>query len=77
MEGGISQEEFDSQSEAAAQAHYARKAQAVKDGYQLMRDAIMEAYGDDIGPALEDMDQSISRSLEEFKNIGYGTLRNG
>ena len=73
MEGGISQEEFDSQSEAAAQAHYARKAQAVKDGYQLMRDAIMEAYGDDIGPALEDMDQSISRSLEEFKNIGYGT----
>ena len=38
-----------------------------------MRDAIMEAYGDDIGPALEDMDQSISRSLEEFKNIGYGT----
>lgn len=33
----------------------------------------MEAYGDDIGPALEDMDQSISRSLEEFKNIGYGT----
>lgn len=73
MEGGISQEEFDSQSEAATQAYYARKAQVIKDGYQTMRDTIMEAYGNDIGPALEDMDQSISQSLEEFKNIGYGT----
>ena len=30
MEGGISQEEFDSQSEAATQAYYARKAQVIK-----------------------------------------------
>ena len=68
MEGGISQEEFDSQSEAATQAYYARKAQVIKDGYQTMRDTIMEAYGNDIGPALEDMDQSISQSLEEWMN---------
>lgn len=73
MEGGISQEEFDSQSEAAAQAYYARKAQVIKDGYQTMRDTIMEAYGDDIGPALEAMDQSINHSLEEFRDIGYGS----
>ena len=73
MEGGISQEEFDSQSEAATQAYYARKAQVIKDGYQTMRDTIMEAYGDDIGPALEAMDQSINQSLNDFRNIGYGT----
>lgn len=70
MEGGISQEEFDFQSENAAQAYYARKAQVIKDGYQTMRDTIMEAYGDDIGPALEAMNQSIDQSLNEFKEKG-------
>lgn len=73
MDGGISQEEFDSQSKIATQAYYARKAQVVKDGYESMRDTIMETYGDDIGPALEAMNQSIDQNLKEFVEKGYGS----
>ncbi|MBS5632091.1 MAG: phage tail tape measure protein [Clostridiales bacterium] len=73
MDGGISQEEFDSQSKIATQAYYARKAQVVKDGYQSMRDTIMETYGDDIGPALEAMSQSIDQNLKEFAEKGYSS----
>ena len=42
-----------------------------------MRDTIMEAYGDDIGPALEDMDQSISEALKNLRTSDMAPLRNG
>ena len=66
-DGGISQEEFEAQSEAVRQKRYARKAQVLNGVYQATRDTVMDTYGGDIVPALEAVNQSIDESLNELK----------
>ncbi len=66
-DGGISQEEFEAQSEAVRQKRYARKAQVLNDVYQATRDTVMDTYGGDIAPALEAVNQSLDESLNELK----------
>ena len=66
-DGGISQEEFEAQSEAVRQKRYARKAQVLNGVYQATRDTVMDTYGGDIAPALEAVNQSLDESLNELK----------
>lgn len=63
MEGGISQEEFEVKSADALAAYYEQKAQVIQNGYQVMKDAILSTYGDEIEPALEAMNQQIQEGL--------------
>lgn len=66
-DGGISQEEFEAQSEAVRQKRYARKAQVLNGVYQATRDTVMDTYGDDIAPALEAVNKSLDESLNGLK----------
>lgn len=65
MEGGISQEEFDTKSNEALQGYYEQKADIIQNGYQIMRDSIMSLYGDEIGPALDAVNQNIQEELPQ------------
>jgi len=69
-DGGISQEEFEAQSEAVRQKRYARKAQVLNGVYQATRDTVMDTYGGDIAPALEAVNQSLDESLNGLKTKG-------
>lgn len=72
-DGGISQEEFEAQSEAVRQKRYARKAQVLNGVYQATRDTVMDTYGDDIAPALEAVNQSLDESLNGLKTKSLST----
>lgn len=63
MDGGISQAEFDSKSTEALQAYYGQQAEVIANGYQMMKDTIMSAYGDEIQPALDAITQQIETEL--------------
>lgn len=63
MDGGISQDEFDSKSTEALQAYYGQQAEVIANGYQMMKDTIMSAYGDEIQPALDAITQQIETEL--------------
>lgn len=69
-DGGISQEEFEAQSEAVRQKRYARKAQVLNGVYQATRDTVMDTYGGDIAPALEAVNKSLDESLNGLKTKG-------
>lgn len=72
MEGGISPEEFDQQSAAEFAQYYQRKADAIMQGQQAMKDAILNTYGDEIEPALEQVEQAIRNQIQELmKNTDY------
>lgn len=68
MEGGISQGEFEARSEEAAQNYYQSKAEAILNGQQAMADTVMAAYGDEIRPALEQINQNLDETIQEFMN---------
>lgn len=63
MDGGISQAEFDSKSTETLQAYYGQQAEVIANGYQMMKDTIMSAYGDEIQPALDAITQQIETEL--------------
>ena len=63
MEGGISAEEFEAGKSQATQAYYEQQAQVITNGYQIMADAIMSTYGDEIQPALDAVNQQIAEGL--------------
>ena len=66
MDGGISQAEFDEKKNEVTAAYYEQKAQVIQNGYGVMRDAIMSAYGDEIEPALEAVNQAITEGIPEI-----------
>lgn len=72
-DGGISQEEFEAQSEAVRQKRYARKAQVLNGVHQATLDTVMDTYGGDIAPALEAVNQSLDESLNGLKTKGLST----
>ncbi len=63
IEGGISQEEFESQWAEVRKHYYEQQAQIVQNGYQMMEHTIMSTYGDEIRPALEAVQQKIQAEL--------------
>ena len=69
MEGGISAEEFASRSAEATRQYYERQAEAILNGYQIMENTIMATYGDEIRPAMEQINTQLTESLNEiFEN---------
>ena len=66
MEGGITQAEFDAQSNEALTAYYNQQAEVISNGYTVMRDAIMNSYGDEIGPALDTVNAQIQEELPKL-----------
>lgn len=69
MEGGIDQTVFEDQSAEATAQYYQRKAETILNGYRVMEDTIMATYGDEIQPALDAINQSLSDSVTEiFEN---------
>lgn len=61
LEGGISQQVFDEQSDEATKRYYESKAKVITDGYETMKDTIMATYGAEIEPAMDE----INRKLQE------------
>lgn len=72
-DGGISQEEFEAQSEAVRRNRYARKAQVLNGVHQATLDTVMDTYGGDIAPALEAVNQSLDESLNGLKTKNLST----
>lgn len=73
MEGGISQEEFETRSAEAAQNYYQSKAETILNGQQAMADTITATYGDEIEPALEAVNQSLDEKLQEVMDHPHTT----
>lgn len=74
MEGGISQEEFDTRSAEAAQSYYQSKAETILNGQQAMVDTIMATYGDEIEPVLEEVNQKLDEKVREVMTNPYNML---
>ncbi len=74
MEGGISQEEFDTRSAEAAQSYYQSKAETILNGQQAMVDTIMATYGDEIEPVLEEVNQKLDEKVREVMNNPHNML---
>lgn len=74
MEGGISQEEFDTRSAEAAQSYYQSKAETILNGQQAMVDTIMATYGDEIDPVLETVNQKLDEKVREVMKDPYNML---
>ncbi len=66
ISGEISQAEFDEKKNEVTAAYYEQKAQVIQNGYGVMRDAIMSAYGDEIEPASEAVNQAITEGIPEI-----------
>lgn len=66
MDGGITQAEFDAKSNEALAAYYNQQAEVISNGYGVMRDAIMNSYGDEIGPALDAVNVQIQEELPKL-----------
>lgn len=62
---GLSPEEFEVKKKQLFQGGYEKKAQQTLDGYQVMKDAIMATYGEEIQPAIEAVNKKISDALAE------------
>ncbi len=74
MEGGISQEEFDTRSAEAAQSYYQSKAETILNGQQAMVDTIMATYGDEIEPVLEEVNQKLDEKVREVMENPHNML---
>lgn len=74
MEGGISQEEFDTRSAEAAQSYYQSKAETILNGQQAMVDTIMATYGDEIEPVLDSVNQKLDEKVGEVMKNPYNML---
>lgn len=74
MEGGISQEEFDTRSAEAAQSYYQSKAETILNGQQAMVDTIMATYGDEIEPVLDSVNQKLDEKVGEVMTNPYNML---
>lgn len=74
MEGGISQEEFDTRSAEAAQSYYQSKAETILNGQQAMVDTIMATYGDEIEPVLDSVNQKLDEKVGEVMTNPHNML---
>lgn len=74
MEGGISQEEFDTRSAEVAQSYYQSKAETILNGQQAMVDTIMATYGDEIEPVLEEVNQKLDEKVREVMENPHNML---
>lgn len=65
---GLSPEEFDAERERVVQGSYEKKAETILNSQNFMADTIMATYGDEIRPALEQINQNLDETIQEFMN---------